>query len=201
MANNEYSFDTDMVSRLIRKRRTIKPSAYDDRPVPKAVIEKIIENAHWAPTHGQTFPWRFFICCGDARNELANTLCDIYRMITTKDSFKEKKYTGIRQNVLASPVTISIAMKRDETEKIQEIDEVMAVGCAVQNMHLTATAYGLGGFWSTHSAATSKRYCDHLGLSPSDKALGLFFIGYPRKLWPVGKRGPITEIACWEDSL
>ena len=46
MANNEYSFDTDMVSRLIRKRRTIKPCAYDDRPVPKAVIEKIIENAH-----------------------------------------------------------------------------------------------------------------------------------------------------------
>ena len=120
-------------------------------------------------------------------------------MITTKDTFKEKKFTGIRQNVLASPVTISIAMKRDETEKIQEIDEVMAVGCAVQNMHLTATAYGLGGFWSTHSAATSKRYCDHLGLSPSDKALGLFFIGYPRKLWPIGKRGPITEVACWED--
>lgn len=120
-------------------------------------------------------------------------------MITPKDLFKEKKYTGLRQNVLASPVTISIAMKRDETGKIQEIDEVMAVGCAVQNMHLTATAYGLGGFWSTHSAATSRRYCDHLGLNQGDKALGLFFIGYPKSPWPLGKRGPITEVACWEE--
>ena len=38
---------------------------------------------------------------------------------------------------------------RDETEKIHEIEEVEAVACAIQNILLTATAYGLGVFWSS----------------------------------------------------
>ena len=93
-------------------------------------------------------------------------------------------------------MTISIALERDKTGKITEIDEVMAVACAVQNMHLTATAFGLGGFWSTNIAATSDRYRDHLGLRSGDKALGLFFIGYPKSL-PTANRGPTKDICKW----
>ena len=138
----------------------------------------------------------FFIHGLEARESLADTLGTIYCEITSKEGFRESKLAGLQQNILNAPVTISIALERDKTNKITEIDEVMAVACAVQNMHLTATAFGLGGFWSTNIAATSDLYREHLGLSDGDKALGLFFIGYPRS-WPDADRGPISNISKW----
>ena len=192
----EYSPEGKSLSRVIRSRRTIKPHNYSDRPVQKEFIEEIIENANWAPSHGRTYPWRFFIHGLEARESLADTLGTIYREITSKEGFRENKLAGLRQNILNAPVTISIALERDKTGKITEIDEIMAVACAVQNMHLTATAFGLGGFWSTNIAAISDRYRDHLGLSDGDKALGLFFIGYP-KIWPDANRGSTDDICKW----
>lgn len=196
IVTTEYSPEGKSVSRVIRSRRTIKPHNYSDRPVQKEFIEEIIENANWAPSHGRTYPWRFFIHGLEARESLADTLGTIYCEITSKEGFRESKLAGLQQNILNAPVTISIALERDKTNKITEIDEVMAVACAVQNMHLTATAFGLGGFWSTNIAATSDLYREHLGLSDGDKALGLFFIGYPRS-WPDADRGPISNISKW----
>lgn len=40
-------------------------------------------------------------------------------------------------------------MERQKVEKIREFEEIEAVACAVQNIHLTASARGLGAFWST----------------------------------------------------
>ena len=196
IVTTEYSPEGKSVSRVIRSRRTIKPHNYSDRPVQKEFIEEIIENANWAPSHGRTYPWRFFIHGLEARESLADTLGTIYCEITSKEGFRENKLAGLKQNILNAPVTITIALERDKTGKITEIDEVMAVACAVQNMALTATAFGLGGFWSTNIAATSDLYREHLGLSDGDKALGLFFIGYPRS-WPDADRGPISNISKW----
>ena len=190
------STDGNSLSHIIRSRRTIKPHNYSDKPIRKEIIEEIIENANWAPSHGRTYPWRFFVHSIEARKSLADTLGTIYCEITRKEGFRENKLAGLKQNILNAPVTITIALERDKTGKITEIDEVMAVACAVQNMHLTATAFGLGGFWSTNIAATSDRYRDHLGLSDGDKALGLFFIGYP-KSWPDANRGPTDDICTW----
>ena len=196
MAITAGSTNGNILSHIIRSRRTVKPHNYSDKPVRKEFIEEIIENANWAPSHGRTYPWRFFIHGLEARESLADTLGTIYCEITSKEGFRESKLAGLQQNILNAPVTISIALERDKTNKITEIDEVMAVACAVQNMHLTATAFGLGGFWSTNIAATSDLYREHLGLSDGDKALGLFFIGYPRS-WPDADRGPISNISKW----
>ena len=196
MAITAGSTNGNILSHIIRSRRTVKPHNYSDKPVRKEFIEEIIENANWAPSHGRTYPWRFFVYGVEARESLADTLGTIYCEITNKEGFRENKLAGLKQNILNAPVTISIALERDKTGKITEIDEVMAVACAVQNMHLTATAFGLGGFWSTNIAATSDRYRDHLGLRSGDKALGLFFIGYPKSL-PTANRGPTKDICKW----
>jgi nitroreductase len=197
MTNTEFPSDSNVLSHIIQNRRTIKPGNYQDKEVPKQFVEKILDNAQWAPSHGCTFPWRFFIYAGDARKGLANTLCDIYREITTEETYREKKSVGLRQNILKAPVVIAIALKRDTTKKISELDEVMAVACATQNIHLTATSFGLGGFWSTHIAAMSEQFAAHLGLDHGDRALGLFFLGYPQTQWPIGDRGPISKVSEW----
>ncbi|MFX6331091.1 hypothetical protein ABTF76_22820, partial [Acinetobacter baumannii] len=52
------------------------------------------------------------------------------------------------QPLMASHI-ISIGMKRNEAQCIPEIEEIEAVACAVQNIYLSVSAYGLGGYWTS----------------------------------------------------
>ena len=50
---------TEEISRLIRSRRSIYPKSYlPGQPVERELIEQLLENANWAPTHKLTEPWR-----------------------------------------------------------------------------------------------------------------------------------------------
>ncbi len=189
--------NVDQINRVIRHRRTIKPKQFADREVDEAIIREMLENANWAPTHGMTQPWRFSVFTGDARKRLAEFLAATYKRITPPESFKPNKYEGMSQNAMLAPVVIAIGMKRQEVEKISELDELQAVACAVQNMHLTATAHGLGGFWSTNVAAVSEPMRDFLELGPKDCALGLFYVGFPNCEWPASNRQPIEDRVRW----
>ena len=189
--------DVASISDVIRRRRTIKPKQFTDREIDDSVLNEILQNANWAPTHGMTEPWRFSIYVGDARRRLADFLAATYKEITPSAEFKPNKYEGMSKNAMFAAVVIGIGMKRQESEKISELDEIQAVACAVQNMHLTAAAYGLGAFWSTNVAAISDQMRDFAGLGKKDRALGLFYLGYPAGEWPSATREPMESKIRW----
>lgn len=183
---------------LMENRRSIKPSRFSDRPVSDDVVWEMLHNANWAPTHGMTEPWRFFVYSGEARLALGNRLAEIYEEITPPESIKPGKSDKLRSNASRSSHLIVIAMKRQESEKIPEIEEIEAVACAVQNLHLTATAFGVGGYWSSGKAICSAQLRSDVGLSERDRILGLFYIGYPGDTeWPTGERTPIEDKVVW----
>lgn len=188
------------ITEVIRGRRTIKPSQFLPHEIEESLIQLILENANWAPTHGMTEPWRFVVFTGPARARLAEFLATTYKAITSPEEFKPNKFEGMCKNALLAPVVIAIGMKRQVSEKITELDEIQAVACAVQNMHLTAAAHGLGGFWSTNVAAISDPMRQFIGLGPKDRALGLFYLGYPSCDWPAGTRRMLAEKVRWERS-
>lgn len=182
---------------IIQNRRTIKPEDYKPRKVLDDVINEILTNARWAPTHGMTEPWHFVIFQDNALKELGEFMANTYKNKTESELFLEKKYQKFIDRPQKSSVVIAICMRRQETEKIPEIEEVAAVACAVQNMHLTATAYGLGGYWSTGNIAYSEEMKSFLNLNPKDKCLGLFYIGYPNIDWPKQHRIPLEYKTEW----
>lgn len=92
---------------------------------------------------------------------------------------------------------IGICMSRDEKESVPEIEEIQAVACAVQNMYLICTAYGLGGFYSTPKFVMTQEMNEFLGLEEKDLCLGLFYIGYPEGEWPKSRRKPIEYVTEW----
>lgn len=185
------------ITEVIRTRRTCKPKLLSNRPIERSLIDEILENANWAPTHGMTEPWRFTVFTGDACQRLADFLADTYKTVTSPEAFKQNKYESLRINPTLAPVVIAIGMSRQASGKISELDELQAVACAVQNMHLTATAHGLGGFWSTNPVTTSNEMRDYLGMESKDRALGLFYLGYPAGDWPSGTRTPIEDKVTW----
>jgi nitroreductase len=190
--------DADLITAAIRHRRTVKPKFFSNRSVDESLIREMLENANWAPTHGMTQPWRFRVFVGPARQRLADFLAQTYKDLTPPDQFKPNKFEGMSKNAMLAQAVIAVGMHRQKAEKISELDEIMAVACAVQNMHLTAAANGLGGFWSTNVAAISDAMRDFVGLDAKDRALGLFYVGYPAGDWPACERGPIDEKVEWK---
>jgi nitroreductase len=190
-------FNLSEISELIKTRRTIYPEQYSDRKVHKEQIELILNNAQWAPTHGNTQPWRFHVFTDQGLQRLSSFLGESYLELTIKEDQNDAKLAKLIRRPLLSSVVIAVSMKRQPEEKISEIEEIQAVACAIQNMHLSCTAYGLGGFWSTPKLIYSEKMNVFLGLEQKDKCLGLFYIGYPSIEWPSAHRKPLEYNTTW----
>lgn len=190
-------FNLSEITSVIKDRRSIPPELFSNRKVHKEIIENIIRNGTWAPTHGNTQPWRFKVFTGKSLERLASTLGDLYKSETPEDAYSEVKAQKISSRPLKTSVVIAICMERQESGKIPEIEEIEAVACAVQNMSLTATAYGISAFWSTPAITYGKNFAEFLGLNTKDKCLGLLYLGYPSEQWPTGQRKPIEYLTQW----
>lgn len=190
-------YNLSEITDIIKDRRTIYPEQFSERLVHKEQIEKIINNAIWAPTHGNTQPWRFKVFLEDGRQKLSDFLSNWYVANTADADFNTQKFKKLTNRPLQSSVVIAVCMERQKEEKILELEEIEAIACAVQNMHLTCTAYGLGGFWSTPKAIYSTEMNDFLKIGDKDKCLGLFYIGYPAIEWPKAHRKPLEYVTQW----
>ena len=192
--------DLSTLSGIIRQRRSVKPALMDpDKPVDPALLDTLLENANWAPTHGLTEPWRFTVFTGSARQKLAGFLQGLYQVLTPAHAFKKEKLEKLGRNPLLAPVVLAICMQRGNNAKIPELEEVEAVACAVQNLHLSASAAGLGGFWSTPPILSSAEMRAFLGLGDKDACLGLFYLGWPKEGEPLpeSRRSPVNDKVTW----
>jgi len=190
-------YNLSEIKELIRDRRSIKPEDFKPRKVLDDQIKEILNAGLWAPTHGMTEPWHFVVFQESALMDLGEFMANTYKKVTPEEQFLEKKFNMLLNKPTHSSVVVAICMKRQQTEKIPEIEEIEAVACAVQNMHLMATAYGLGGFWSSPQFCYSDDTKTYLNLSKKDKCLGFFYIGYPNGEWPKSHRKPLEYKTEW----
>ena len=191
-------YNTAEISRLIRNRRSVFPAQYTGEIIRQEIIEEILENANWAPTNKLTEPWRFTVFTGEGLKKLGIFMAELYKDVSTnKGNFDEKKYyTLMNKPTLASHV-IAIGMKRDELKRLPEIEEVEAVASAVQNMHLTAAAHGVGCYWGTGGITYFDEAKPFFDLGKEDKLLGFMFLGIPKGELQAGRRKPIGEKVNW----
>jgi nitroreductase len=186
------------VNELMRKRRSVFQNQYSGEKVDDAVVQQMLENANWAPTHKLTEPWRFFVYSGDGLKQLAQQQAAVYKKVTEHDgTFKEDRYQNLLTKPMLSSHIIVVAMKRDEKKSVPEVEEIGAVFCAVENMYLTATAYGVAAYLSTGGVTYFEEAKEIFGLGKEDKILGFFHIGMPKVETPDGKRKPIAEKVTW----
>jgi nitroreductase len=172
-----------MLSRYpYRTRRTIKPAQMDGgREIAREILVEMLEDAHWAPTHGLTQPWRFNIFTGDGRGRMADFLQSLYDQTTPEDEFRPEKRAKLRDNLIQAPVAVAVAALTDSGVKISRMDELCATACAVQNLLLSAHQRGIGSFWSTPPVGCREEFALWLGLDSRHTALGLVYLGYPKE--------------------
>ena len=190
--------DINQANLLIRNRRSIYPNMYSGEVVSKDAITNMLENANWAPTHRLTEPWRFVVFSGTGLKKLAEFQSELYARKTRSDgSYDEKIFQKLGSKPLSASHIIAIGMKRDPKNSVPEIEEVAAVSCSVQNMYLTAAAYGVGCYWSTGGVIYFEEAKKFFGLGAEDKLLGFLYLGMPKSRWPTGRRSSIEDKVTW----
>ena len=154
-----------------------------DRPVPDDLVDRLLAMAASAPNHRRTFPWRFRVLTGPARAELGEALAaDL-----AEQGDPEAKIAKARTKYLRAP-TIVIVASRAGTSTTMTAENRDAVAAAIQTLLLGATAAGLASYWSTGAVVESPRVAAMCGLDPTDRMVGLLYLG-----WPVGEPPPIDR--------
>lgn len=190
-------YDIASFNHLIKNRRSIFPDQFvPGKQVPNEVIGQILENATWAPTHGQTEPWYFNVFTGAGLKKLADFQSELYKT-ESGDKFQESKYMKLQLQPLKASHIIAIGMRRSSNRKIPEIEEIEAVACAVQNIYLSVCVYGLGGYWTTGGITYMEKAKPFFGLQEQDKLLGFFYVGYVATPAVGAKRKSLEEKVSW----
>ena len=186
--------EINIISEIIKRRRSVFPISYTQEEVPVQVIQQILENANYAPTHKITEPWRFMVYRGDGKKRLGLEMARIYKESTSSATFLQKKYESITVKADQASCIIVLNVKLHPA-LLPEWEEVAALACAVQNMALTAEALNVGAYWS------SPGIIDALGpfleIAEYEKCYGLFYLGYHDQQPRAAKRTPIEHKVKW----
>ncbi len=191
--------DPQLVNELLRNRRSVYPGKYTGEIVEESVIQDMLENANWAPTHRLTEPWRFVVFMGEGLERLAAFQSELYKEVSKANgTFDEVKFNKLATKPMMASHIIAIGMSRCSKESVPEEEELASVAMAVQNMYLTATAHEVGCYWGSGGVTYYEEAKPFFGLESDDKLLGFMYIGkVDSKDWPKGRRKPIEEKVKW----
>ena len=177
----------------IRARRSVYPLQYINKPIPKEIIQELLENANHAPTHRLTEPWRFKIFTGAAKVALGEFLGEKFKEINPE--YMDSKVDSIKNNPVKAGAVIAIILHRDPKERVPEWEEIAAVSCAVQNIWLALDQYQLGGYWS--SPPLTHYLGEHITLAENETCIGFFYLGFCEPSAKVIKKKPIEDKIEW----
>jgi nitroreductase len=194
-------FNPEAVTQIIRERRSMFPAQFKENdPVADSIIEEILENANWAPTHKITQPWRFIVYTGAGLKTFGDYQAEMYKLRAEKNGtpFLEGTYQKFKDTPSKASHVIALLMKRTEGSGIPVMEEISAVAMAVQNMYLTACAHGLACYWGTGGPTFWVEAREDFGLEGEDMLMGFFYVAKPATdTWPAGKREPIGDKVSW----
>ncbi len=186
---------SESINTIVQKRRSIYPYQYEaGAKVDDAIIWQILNNANCAPNHKKTAPWRFTVFSGEGLQYFASLQVSLYKKHHGEEN--KIKIQKLADYPLMASHVIAIGLKRTEG-KLPEIEEVLAVGCAIENMYLTATAHGLGCYLTTGGITYMEEAKKHFDLDDNDKLIGFFYVGKIKDQPAQIQRGDIHEKVKW----
>jgi len=152
------------------------------REVPLALLDQVLEDAHWAPTHGLTQPWRFHVFHGRSKLlDLSEGLQAVFRATVPTEQQDQATLDKLFAYPAGSAAAVALLVHVPAKSRMPEWEEVAAVCCAAQNLMLSAHTQGLGSFWSTTTATILPEFVRWLGADPEEyRSLGIVYLGWPK---------------------
>jgi len=184
------------VYRAIAERRDIRH--FTGGTVAPALLARLLEAAHQAPSVGLMQPWRFIRISERQLRRQIQAQVEEERMRTADalgeraDDFMKLKVEGINDCA-----EVLVAALMDDREKhifgrrtLPEMD-MASLSCAIQNLWLAARAEGLGMGWV--SLFDPQALADLLQMPTGSKPLAILCLGPVKEFYPA----PMLVLEGW----
>lgn len=165
------------VESAIRTRRTHKAFAPD--PLPRELVDELLELGRWAPNHHLTNPWRFRVLGPVALAGL-------------KDAAGPEAASKLDR----APTLVATTAVRSE-DPVQDQEDLCATACAVYAVLLAAHGRGLAGYWRTPGVLRIPVGLEALGIPPSERFVALIHLGWPRQGREPPERLPTADVVTY----
>ncbi len=164
-------------------------------PLPRELIEKLLDAAVQAPNHYKVRPWRFVVLTGEGRNKLGNVMAASQE--ERHPEFPREVFDKARALPLRAPVVIAVGVDKPSETKVLDIENVCAAAAATENLLLAAHAMGLGAKWRTGEWARDAKVKQFLGLESDQHIVGFVYIGYPEFVTVPAPRPSFEDRTLW----
>lgn len=194
-------FETLFTRRSLRR--------YQPDPVPREVIERVLQSGIWAPSAHNRQPWRFAVIESDAQKvKLAQAMGARLRRDLEADDVPEAvieaDVSRSYDRITSAPVLIAVCLsmvdmdvypddKRNHNEYIMAVQSVAMAG---ENLLLAAHASGLGACWMCAPLFCPDVVVDTLSLPEDWQPQGLITLGYPAQEREKTRR-PLSDVVVW----
>ncbi|WBG63157.1 5,6-dimethylbenzimidazole synthase [Pseudomonas citronellolis] len=184
------------IYRAIAERRDMRH--FSGGEVAPALLARLLEAAHQAPSVGLMQPWRFIRITRPALREAIHGLVEVERVKTAEalgersDEFMQLKVEGIRD--CAELLVAALADGREAhvfgRRTLPQMD-LASLACAIQNLWLAARAEGLGLGWV--SLFDPAALGELLGLPAGSEAVAVLCLGPVAEFYPA----PMLALEGW----
>ncbi len=137
--------------------------------------ERIFRAALRAPDHSHLRPWRFLIVEGEGRARLGEVLAAA--MQRHAPDTEAQVLNRLRVNPLRAPLLIVLVAHVRAHPNVPEIEQLLSLACAADNMLLAAHAEGFGAIWRTGAVIYTPELRAGLGLVENERVLGVLYLG------------------------
>lgn len=169
-------------------------------PVPREIVERLLDCAVRAPNHKLTEPWRFTVLTGAAKDRFAEIRAK-HRLKRYSDPAAPDALAGtdkVRRESMETPVYI-VAMAALSPDEITREEDYAAAMMAVANLMIAAESLGLGTFLKSGSVMQDPELLELAEVPDKFRVVGLISLGYPAGRDPPRRRKPAAELTRWVD--
>lgn len=179
----------------IEERRSIRK--YLDKPVPKELVEDLIECARLAPSAKNRQPWKFVIVQGEMIIKISDMMIEREEQSQTNSEMQiyKCKSSVIQTAKIMKEAPILILVLKEYNEG-WNIGDNLSIGGAIEHICLRATDLGLGSLWIRYIVYTQKEIAKLIGHEDME-LISAISIGYPNQNPTPRPRKKLEEVLEW----
>lgn len=161
------------VKDAILQRRSIKK--FNGQPVDKQDVLEILDNAKWAPNHGNREPWRIVVGTSE---QLPNVHALLRDMAIPKWQELSEETLALQMQKFTLAGAYAFVLVKEDMRQKERLEDYAATCCYIQNAQLLALEKGIGTCWKTPGFLDQPKFREAFNAQPDERIISMLQFGY-----------------------